>query len=160
MPRSTCAFRIGQTVTMVDRRTGEPIETVRVAAMEGGEVAVEGYTARFSAADGSGIDTAQSRLLRTARILDMAGRVLSPGGDVRVPVRVIAARHDIRPATAADRKAVADRQLFERLATELSVRLADAATGRGDLRPSQLQEVARVLGHGLPMGRRAAARSA
>lgn len=126
MSSSTRPFRIGQAVTMVDRRTGEPVEVVRIAGIGGGEVAVEGYTARFRASDGTGLDTEQVRLVRSAQVIDMAGNTLVPSGDVRVPVRVIAARHDIRPATAADRRATAERREFETLAAELAKHLADA----------------------------------
>lgn len=139
-------FRTGQTVVMVDRRTGEAAEAVRVAGVAGGEVRVEGYTARFSAADGTGRPVVQGRIARSAEVVDLSGRTLREAGDDFIPVRQLEPRHDIRRATAADLRDIAERDEARSLASEMSRFLATSTNGGGSVRLRQLRAAARALG--------------
>lgn len=123
-------FRPGQAVVFVDRATGAPVELATVSEVlpDPGEVLLEGWTARFSLADGRGLPLVEYEDLPSCEVVDLSGRVVrAAGAPSAVPVRRIEPRFDIRPATAEDDRFLEEREEAGRLAASLSRRLSRLA---------------------------------
>lgn len=140
-------FHPGQEVTLVDACSGEPIEIVRVKAVRDGKVSVETYTALFDLT-GRGLPFVSGVVEETGAVYDLRGnRVSAPVGRRFRATRVAAARHNIRPASADDRRSIAEREEAWAITVALEHTFREATqTGRGRLPLDRLREIGRMAG--------------